>query len=335
MGCSVDGFQPPVTAAVAELHERRFPHPAGGQVSHWIFKLIGGTRVAAYHRGRDMMPVMELSFSKMHGLGNDFIVFEAPDCQAPDPAWLVRLANRHTGIGFNQALVLYPPRQADTAVYYRIFNADGGEVEQCGNGARCIAAFLAARGHGAAGELRMECKAGIVKARLLGAGQVSVAMAIPNFDPAALPFLAPTAQDYYEITEQTGVEQPVQVSCVSMGNPHAVLQVKNVDEAPVGRIGPALEYHPLFPQRANIGFMQVLTPTHIRLRVHERGAGETQACGTGACAAVAVGCKLGLLQATVTVDLPGGALTVQWQGDGEPVWLTGPTATIFEGRMIS
>ena len=277
---------------------------------------------------------MRLSFTKMHGLGNDFIVFDAETAGLPAAAQLRAWADRHTGIGFDQALALYPPRRPDTDVFYRIFNADGAEVEQCGNGARCIAAHVAARAShpDPSRELRMDSPGGLVRARVLTDGVVAVAMAVPNFAPAALPFLADVEADTYHLDAATGAGAPVEVSAVSMGNPHLVLRVVDVLLAPVASLGPALEYHPRLPQRANIGFMQIVSGSHIRLRVHERGVGETQACGTGACAAVAVGRRLGLLESRVDVDLPGGRLTVEWKGPTEPIWLIGPTATVFEGH---
>ena len=274
---------------------------------------------------------MRLSFAKMHGLGNDFIVFDAAQ-GVPDAPSLAALADRHTGIGFDQALALYPPRRPGTDVYYRIFNADGTEVEQCGNGARCIAAHVAAHGRsGGEGLLTMDSPGGIVRARIGAGGSVAVSMGVPDFAPRSLPFLAPREADTYVL--ELGVpEASVAIGAVSIGNPHAVLLVDDVDAAPVESVGPAVEYHPLFPKRTNVGFMQVVGAAHIRLRVHERGVGETKACGTGACAAVAVGHRLGLLSARVDVDLPGGRLTVEWPSRDESIWLIGPTATVFEGH---
>ncbi len=269
-----------------------------------------------------------LSFTKMHGLGNDFIVFDAPAKGAPDAAALRRMADRHTGIGFDQALMLEPPRHPGSAVYYRIFNADGREVEQCGNGARCIARFVSARQGLGAGELLMESPGGPVQARVHDDGQVSVAMGVPNFDPASLPFEASSEAHVYPLS--VGGSE-VEIAAVSIGNPHAVIRVPSVAEAPVDRLGPAIETHARFPKRTNVGFMEVVDSGHIRLRVHERGTGETRACGTGACAAVAVGRRHGLLGETVAVDLPGGQLKVSWKGPGEPIWLTGPAETAYEG----
>jgi diaminopimelate epimerase len=275
---------------------------------------------------------MKLRFTKMHGAGNDFIVFDAADERAvPGAAQLRALADRHTGIGFDQALVLEPPRRPDTAIHYRIFNADGGEVEQCGNGARCVAALVAHRLGRGPGELAMDSPGGLVLARVRGDGLVSVRMGVPDFHPESLPFTASSEAAFY--TLDVGDGQTVEIGAVSVGNPHAVLRVPAVASAPVDRLGPAVENHPRFPRRTNVEFMEVVAPTHIRLRVYERGAGETRACGTGACGAVAVGRRHGLLAEEVEVDLPGGRLVVQWRGPGEPIWLTGPTATVFEGHI--
>ena len=272
-----------------------------------------------------------MRFSKMHGAGNDFVVLDLRDGMAPPDAYECRrLADRHTGIGFDQALVLEPARRPDTRVFYRIFNADGIEVEQCGNGARCIAALITRRSGSGPGDLVMDSPGGLVRARVHGDGLVSVDMGIPNFDPRALPFEA-SGEAYIYPLQAGGSE--IEIGAVSIGNPHAVLRVAAVDAAPVDRLGPAVENHPRFPKRTNVEFMQVVTPSHIRLRVHERGTGETLACGTGACAAVAVGRRHGLLEREVTVDLPGGRLSVTWPGDGEHIWLKGPTETAFEGRV--
>jgi diaminopimelate epimerase len=273
---------------------------------------------------------VRIHFTKMHGLGNDFIVFDAPATGAPEAATLRRLADRHTGIGFDQALMLEPPQREGTAVYYRIFNADGAEVEQCGNGARCIARFVNARLGRGPGKLVLDSPGGLVRAKVREDGQVSVAMGVPNFDPAALPFEASGEASVYPLPVGDAV---IDIGAVSIGNPHAVIRVPSVDDAPVDRLGPAIEHHPRFPRRTNVGFMEVLARDHIRLRVHERGAGETRACGTGACGAVAVGRRHGLLDEQVHVDLPGGRLTVQWSGPGEPIWLTGPAETAFEGTV--
>jgi diaminopimelate epimerase len=274
---------------------------------------------------------MRLAFTKMHGLGNDFIVFDARGPEdLPSPAALRRLANRRTGIGFDQALVLEPPRRVGTDVYYRIFNADGSEVEQCGNGARCIARLVATRASRQDQSLVMDSPGGLVEARLRRDGLVSVAMGVPDFAPASLPFVADHEQPSYQIDLPGG---PVEFGAVSIGNPHAVIRVRSVKDAPVDSVGPAMENHARFPRRVNVGFLAIVAPDHVRLRVFERGAGETEACGTGACAAVAVARRHGPLAEEVRVDLPGGRLTVNWPGPGQPIWLTGPAETAFEGQV--
>jgi diaminopimelate epimerase len=275
---------------------------------------------------------MQLAFTKMHGLGNDFIVFDAAGpASVPSPAELRRLSDRRTGVGFDQALVLEPPRRAGTDVHYRIFNADGSEVEQCGNGARCIARLVATRRHVPLDRpLVMDSPGGTVQARLRPDGLVSVAMGVPDFDPAALPFEAPGPAPTYHLDTRAG---PVEIGAVAIGNPHAVIRVREVAVAPVDTIGPAVENHPRFPRRVNVGFLEIVAPDHVRLRVFERGVGETRACGTGACAAVAVGRRHGPLAEEVAVDVPGGRLLVRWPGPGEPVWLTGPAETAFEGHV--
>ncbi|HEY6517556.1 MAG TPA: diaminopimelate epimerase [Steroidobacteraceae bacterium] len=273
---------------------------------------------------------MRIEFTKMHGVGNDFVVFDAPGASPLDGALIRRLADRHTGIGFDQALVLEAPRRADTAVFYRIFNADGVEVEQCGNGARCIAALLAARGLGRSGAVAMDSPAGLIQARLLAGGLVAVDMGPVRFDPRALPFDAQTEAQRYALEVPGG---SVDIGAVSIGNPHAVLAVESVENAAVERLGPAIESHPRFPKRVNAGFMQIVDRAHIRLRVYERGAGETLACGTGACAAVAVGRRWGELDREVHVSVRGGELRVNWNGPGENVWLTGPAEVSFAGHV--
>ncbi len=274
---------------------------------------------------------MRIDFTKMHGLGNDFVVFDAPaGGWLPSPEQWRQLSHRHTGIGFDQALVLEAPRRADTAVFYRIFNADGHEVEQCGNGARCIAALLYHRGRAQAGAIIMDSPAGLIRARILAPNLVSVDMGVPNFDPRALPFDASSEAHVYPL-EVAGSE--VDIGAVSMGNPHAVLTVPSVESAPVDRLGPAIESHRRFPKRVNVGFMEVVDRHNIRLRVFERGTGETLACGTGACAAVAVGRRHGRLDAEVKVRVRGGELSVNWPGPGEHIWMTGPAEVAFEGRV--
>jgi diaminopimelate epimerase len=259
-----------------------------------------------------------ISFTKMHGLGNDFIVFEiAADQPLPTIATWRALANRHTGIGFDQALVISAARSVGTDAYYRIFNADGGEVEQCGNGARCVAEWLRRKGRARDG-LRLESPGGIVQASFPKAGQVAIDMGEPRF----------AASGEASLLLDT---QQVSYTEVSMGNPHIVLRTDNVDTAPVATLGPRLESHPAFPARTNVGFLQVLDAKHARLRVYERGVGETRACGTGACAAMATGRRAGWFDESVTVTLPGGSLQISWNGPGSHLWMSGPAAVAFEG----
>ena len=274
---------------------------------------------------------MRIDFTKMHGSGNDFIVFDWLAGQAlPSAEQLRKLSNRRTGIGFDQALVLEKPRRPDTAVFYRIFNSDGGEVEQCGNGARCVAALLYRRGQTAAGSVTMDSPAGLVQARVQSGSVVSVDMGVPSFEPRSLPFDAPARADTYSL-DVGG--RTVEIGAVSMGNPHAVMVVDSTDAAPVETLGPAIERHSRFPKRVNAGFVEIIDRSHIKLRVYERGAGETLACGTGACAAVAVERKRGLLDASVVVSARGGELRVNWDSPGDNIWLTGPAEVAFEGHV--
>jgi diaminopimelate epimerase len=274
---------------------------------------------------------MRIEFLKMQGLGNDFLVFDAPAADSRlDASKLRALADRHTGVGFDQALMLEDPRDASSRVFYRVFNSDGTEVEQCGNGARCIAALLYARAPQLGRDFLMESSGGVVHARVRDDGLVSVDMGAPNFDPRALPMEAAAEAPTYSL-KIDGSE--VEIGAVSMGNPHAVLQVSDVKNAPLARFGPSIENHPRFPKRANVGFMQIVDRGHLKLRVFERGVGETQACGTGACAAVAVGRRRGLLDSDVRVDLPGGTAWVS-SNDGEGhLWLTGPATAVFTGSI--
>ena len=277
-------------------------------------------------------PAMRIEFTKMHGLGNDFLVIEIPQgAVVPDSASWRRLADRHRGIGFDQALLLEPARTPGTAAYYRIFNADGTEVEQCGNGARCVARYLQLRGRASAdGRVAMGSPSGVIEAQAQGDGQIAVNLGVPDFNPAALPFRAAAVEASY--TLQLGAEH-VEFGAVSMGNPHAVLRVTDMESAPVERLGRALQADAHFPRSVNVGFMQVVDAGHIRLRVYERGVGETLACGTGTCAAVAVGRNLGLLGRDVTVHVPAGQLGVHWEGPGHSIWLTGPAAVAYTGQV--
>ncbi len=270
---------------------------------------------------------MQLSFTKMHGLGNDFVVLRG--VPVPSAEVIRRLADRRTGIGFDQLLWLDEPHSEDADIFYRTFNSDGGEAAQCGNGARCIARYVAGDNRDSDRIWRLEFPGGFVNARLQSDGDIAVELVEPVFEPDKVPFLAPEGrQDTYAVEVGGGV---VELAVVSMGNPHAVIQVPDVVSAPVAQLGPLLESHERFPNRANIGFMQVTGPAHIRLRVFERGVGETSACGTGACAAVAVGRVAGLLGDDVTVALPGGELRVRWPGEGAPVWLIGEAVRAFDG----
>jgi diaminopimelate epimerase len=272
---------------------------------------------------------MRVGFTKMHGLGNDFIICDAPtEAFVPAPELWRRLAQRRTGIGFDQALLLEKPRHAGTAAYYRVFNADGGEVEQCGNGARCIAALLRSRGAIANGALTLESPAGLVRARMITGDLIAIDLGVPDFAPAALPFEALGRSNAYRL-HVAGEE--IEIGAVSIGNPHAVIAVADVASAPLERLGAAIEHHPRFARGVNVGFMQIIDRAHMRLRVFERGAGETLACGTGACAAVAIGRARGELDAQVQVLLRGGELRVNWEGPGERIWLTGPAEVSFEG----
>ena len=272
---------------------------------------------------------MKLYFTKMHGIGNDFVVIDAiRQSVALTPAAIRALADRHVGIGCDQVLLVETPTRADADFRYRIFNADGGEVEQCGNGARCFARFVREHDLSDRDELGVETAAGLLRLRLLADGRVAVDMGQPRLEPAEVPFFATERAARYPIAAD-GVE--LEIAAVSMGNPHAVLMVEDVERAPVAHLGPLLERHGRFPNRANVGFMQILAPDHIRLRVFERGTGETRACGSGACAAVVAGRLWGLLWPNVRVDLPGGTLEIHWAGEGEPVTMIGPATTVFEG----
>ncbi|NMT63252.1 diaminopimelate epimerase [Marinobacter orientalis] len=272
-----------------------------------------------------------LNFTKMHGLGNDFMVVDA--ISQPfrlRPEMIRELADRHFGIGFDQLLVVEPPGLPDVDFRYRIFNSDGSEVEQCGNGARCFARFVRDQRLTNKKVIRVQTAKGVIELRVGRGGMVTVDMGVPELNPPAIPFAADRRKEVY--TVEVG-DETVELSAVSMGNPHGVLVVDNVDTAPVAELGPRLENHPRFPARANIGFLQIVDRTHVRLRVFERGSGETMACGSGACAAVVAGCLRGLLDSRVDVELSGGHLVIEWQGEGSPVMMEGPTASVFEGQL--
>ena len=277
-----------------------------------------------------------LKFTKMHGLGNDFMVIDGISQQFdPLNAPLAEWSNRYTGIGFDQLLLVEKATTEGVDFRYRIFNADGGEVEQCGNGARCFVRFVADKGLTDKQEIMVETARGIIVPKLLPNGLVTVNMGKPHFAPHEIPFVPAADEEADALTHTVlmGLES-VQVSCVNMGNPHAVIVVEDTQTAPVALWGETIESHEQFPERVYVGFMQVVDPQHINLRVYERGTGETQACGTGACAAVVAGVRLGLLTggAPVRVSLPGGDLSIEWQ-DGADVMMTGPAETVFEGEL--
>ncbi len=273
---------------------------------------------------------MTLRFTKMHGLGNDFVVLDGINQDvALSPARVRAIADRHFGVGCDQVLLVERPTQAGVDFRYRIFNADGGEVQQCGNGARCFVRFVHDKGLTDKREIRVETASGIIVPRLEADGQVTVDMVAPRFEPADIPFVA----EARALTYVLDIGQPVEIAALSMGNPHAVLETCNVDTAPVAEWGPLIERHARFPERVNVGFMQLVHRRAIKLRVFERGSGETLACGTGACAAAVAGMTRGLLDDTVQVQTRGGSLTIRWQGEGQPVFMTGPAVSVFEGEM--
>lgn len=274
---------------------------------------------------------MLLKFTKMHGCGNDFMVLDLVSQYVKlKPHLIPKWADRHFGIGFDQLLIVEPPQSPEADFRYRIFNADGDEVEQCGNGARCFALFVRDRKLTNKDHLVVETNTGVIELFVNSSNEVTVDMGVPVLEPEKIPFTAEEQATTYTIDVN---DQQLELSAVSMGNPHGVTLVDNVDTANVETLGPSLESHPRFPQRTNAGFMQIISRNEIRLRVYERGAGETLACGTGACAAVVAGRLRGLLDETVTVHLPGGDLSINWPGEGQPVRMTGPCKKVFEGRI--
>jgi diaminopimelate epimerase len=284
------------------------------------------------------MTPMRLRFTKMHGQGNDFVVIDGVRQAVDLSRDAVRaIADRHFGVGCDQLLLVEPAREAGNDFRYRIWNADGGEVEQCGNGARCFARFVRDQGLTQKSEIRVETARGVIRPRIEATGKVTVDMGPPRFEPAAIPFVVPAVQPTY--TLQVGGER-VELSVLSMGNPHAVQVVADVDATPVATQGPLIENHPAFPNRVNAGYLEVVARDHVRLRVWERGAGETLACGTGACAAVVAGIRRGLLDREVRVATRGGDLVIRWDG-GEPgmtpppapVMMTGDAVRVFEGEI--
>jgi diaminopimelate epimerase len=274
---------------------------------------------------------MRLNFTKMHGAGNDFVVVDGVTQRVTfTPAQLRRIADRHRGVGCDQILLVEPPEAADADFRYRIFNADGSEVEQCGNGARCFVRFVRDQGLTRKDDIVVDTLGGRIYPRLKPDGRVEVQMGVPRFEPAQIPFVAEARSLDYDL-EVDG--RNLRISALSMGNPHAVQVVSDVDQAPVTTQGPRLERHPRFPRGVNAGYLQIVDRAHVRLRVWERGAGETLACGSGACAAVVAGRQHGWLDGRVEVSLPGGVLEVAWAGEGEPVWLAGPATSVYEGTI--
>ena len=274
---------------------------------------------------------MEIQFTKMHGLGNDFVVIDAINQEIDLSEDQVRfIADRHFGVGCDQLLLVEAAATDEVDFFYRIFNADGGEVEQCGNGARCFAVFVRDKGLTDKDFIRVETASGVIELQVQPDGQITVDMGIPELNPWDIPFNADTRLDEYAL-DLDG--QVLKIGAVSMGNPHAVTIIDNVETVAVDELGASIENHALFPNRVNAGFMQIINERHIRLRVFERGAGETLACGTGACAAMVVGHLQGHLTNEVQVDLPGGSLQISWQGEASPVMMTGPATIVFEGKI--
>ena len=275
---------------------------------------------------------MRLKFSKMHGLGNDFVMLDGISQRIKlSPDKIRRLADRHLGVGCDQVLVVEAPRNPEADFRYRIYNADGGEVENCGNGARCFARFVRERRLTGKTELKVETAAGILQLKVLDNDQVSVDMGAPVLEPHDIPFTADRRAETYPLEVDGEV---FTVGAVSMGNPHAVLLVDDVERAPVERLGPAIESHARFPQRVNVGFLQIESRETARLRVFERGVGETRACGTGACAAMVSARLRDLVDESVKIHLPGGSLTIHWSGPGQPVTMTGPATTVYHGQIV-
>ena len=273
---------------------------------------------------------MRLAFSKMHGIGNDFVVADATRSPLPSTEQVRRLADRRTGVGCDQVMLAVRPDAADHGLGAVIFNADGTRAEQCGNGMRCLAVFARERGLVASDEILFDTPGGDVLACIEDGGMVSVRMGVPRLEPDEIPIAGPRRATTYGL-DIDGDE--VRFAAMSMGNPHAVVRVADVERAPVARLGRALQAHPFFPESVNVGFVQALSRERLRLRVFERGVGETRACGSGACAAVVAGRLSGDVDANARVDLPGGSLRIRWDGEGEPVWMTGPTAWVFDAEI--
>lgn len=274
---------------------------------------------------------MKLKFTKMQGAGNDFVVLDTTTTPFNLTIKQIQhIANRQFGVGCDQLLLVEKTNTPNVDFRYRIFNADGSEVEQCGNGARCFVRFVVDKGLTQKREITVETASGIITLKLEADNQVTVNMGAPKFEPPEIPFLAETLAAHY-LLDVAG--QGMLIFAVSMGNPHAVQIVTDVDNAPVASIGPLIEKHVRFPQRVNVGFMQIINTHHIKLRVYERGSGETLSCGTGACAAVVSGIQHGVLQSPVKVSTRGGELSIAWQGEHTPVLMTGPATIVFEGEI--
>ncbi len=290
------------------------------------------TRSALHKTVRPVIfAVMRLKFHKMQGIGNDFVVLGAMESpSALSPEFIRRIADRRFGIGCDQVLVITGTELDGAHVGMKIFNADGTPAKQCGNGVRCIAKFVRERGVVDANPLRVETAAGVVEASLLDDGEIRVNMGVPRFEPEDIPMLTGPRATHYALRLD---DEEFTIGAVSMGNPHAVLMVDDAENAPVAVLGPRVQAHEWFPEGVNVGFMQVLSPGRARLRVFERGVGETLACGSGACAAVAVGVDQGVLEERVRLDLNGGSLKLEWAGEGNSIWMTGPAADVFEGEI--
>ena len=294
--------------------------------------MVGASLTGALRPAPDYNTRMKLHFTKMHGAGNDFVVIDATRKPfAPTPALLHRLSDRRFGVGCDQILVVEPPTTPDVDFNYRIFNADGGEVGQCGNGSRALARFVRERGLTDKSLIRVRTQTSVLELQHVAGDQYRVNMGVPRFEPAEIPFKAAAREARYQLRLDDG--EAVVFGAASMGNPHAVIAVTDVDLARVHELGASLQRHLAFPRSVNVGFLQVLDRGHVRLRVYERGVGETLACGSGACAAVAVGRVWNQLDARVEVEVRGGQLVIEWNGDNEPVLMTGPAATVFEGEM--
>ncbi|USD21748.1 diaminopimelate epimerase [Microbulbifer variabilis] len=275
---------------------------------------------------------MRVKFSKMHGLGNDFVMLDGISQRLKlSPDKIRRIADRRLGIGCDQVLLAEPPRGPEADFRYRIFNADGGEVENCGNGARCFARFVRERRLTGKKRLKVETAAGMLHLRVLDNDQVSVDMGAPVLEPEKIPFNADRRADSYLLEAS---DETFTIGAVSMGNPHAILLVDDIHSAPVETLGPLIEAHPRFPQKVNVGFLQVESRSQAQLRVFERGVGETHACGTGACAAMVYAHLRDLVDEQVEIRLPGGSLTIHWSGPNQPVTMTGPATTVFHGQII-